>query len=47
MSPDRQKKTAWIVPAVLLSLAWFAVIRILWGTGGLIPNTATAWWFLC
>lgn len=38
MSVEQQRKRAWVVPAVLLVLVWFAVIRIVWGDWRIDPQ---------
>jgi len=38
MSLDRPRKSVWILPAVLLALTWFAVIRLLWGDWRIDPQ---------
>lgn len=38
MSADPLRKPFWIVPVVLISLVWFAAIRILWGDWKIDPQ---------
>jgi exosortase len=38
MSIDLQRMRVWILPAVLIGLVWFAVIRILWGDWRIDPQ---------
>jgi exosortase len=38
MSADQPRKSVWVVPALVIGLAWFAAIRTLWGDWRIDPQ---------